>query len=134
MKMAAQIPEDFMDLVREPAFANLATVMKDGSPHVTPVWFDFDGEHVHINSARGRVKDRNMRNNPKVALCVMDPKNPYRYLEIRGRVAEITEEGADRHIDSLAHKYLNVEKYPHRSPTEVRVLYRVVPEHISTMG
>jgi PPOX class probable F420-dependent enzyme len=132
--MGVQIPERFMDLVREPAFANLATLMKDGSPHVTPVWFDYDGEHVRINSARGRVKDRNMRNNPMVALCILDPSNPYRYLEIRGRVAEITEEGADTHIDSLARKYMKVEKYPHRSATEVRVMYRIAPEHISTMG
>lgn len=132
--MAAKIPEEFMDLIQEPAFANLATVMKDGSPHVTPVWFDFDGECVRVNSARGRVKDRNMRNHPKVALSIVDPKNPYRYLEIRGSVSAITEEGADAHIDRLAKKYLKVESYPHRSPTEVRVLYRITPEHVSTMG
>ena len=132
--MAAKIPEQFMDLVQNPAFANLATVMKDGSPHVTPVWFDYDGEVVRVNSARGRVKDRNMRNNPRVALSIMDPKNPYRYLGIRGRVTEITEEGADAHIDRLAKKYLNVDKYPNRAPGEVRVLYRITPEHVSTMG
>ena len=132
--MSAKIPDQCMDLIKEPAFANLATVMKDGSPHVTPVWFDYDGECIRINSAKGRVKDRNMRNNPKVALDIVDPKNPYRYLEIRGRVSEITEEGADQHIDRLARKYLNVDSYPHRSPTEVRVLYRVTPEHVSSMG
>jgi PPOX class probable F420-dependent enzyme len=131
--MSAKIPEKFMDLVREPAFANLATVMKDGSPHVTPVWFDYDGECVRINSARGRVKDRNMRNHPQVALSIMDPKNPYRYLEIRGHVTEITEDGADEHIDRLAKKYLNVDTYPNRSTNEVRVLYRITPEHVSTM-
>jgi len=132
--MAVKIPETYMDLVQQPAFANLATVMKDGSPHVTPVWFDYDGEFVRVNSARGRVKDRNMRNNPKVALSITDPKNPYRYLEIRGSVTSITEEGADRHIDRLAKKYLNVDAYPHRSDTEVRVMYQITPEHISTMG
>jgi PPOX class probable F420-dependent enzyme len=132
--MSAKIPDKFMDLVRQPAFANLATVMKDGSPHVTPVWFDYDGECVRINSARGRVKDRNMRNNPRVALSIMDPKNPYRYLEIRGHVTEITEAGADAHIDRLAKKYLNVDTYPHRAANEVRVLYRITPEHVSTMG
>ncbi|MBZ5494993.1 MAG: PPOX class F420-dependent oxidoreductase [Acidobacteriia bacterium] len=132
--MAAKIPENFIDLIQQPAFANLATLMKDGSPHVTPVWFDYDGEYVRINSAKGRVKDRNMRNNPRVALSIMDPKNPYRYLEIRGRVTEITEEGADQHIDRLAKKYLNVDSYPHRSAAEVRVLYKVTPEHVSTMG
>jgi len=132
--MAIKIPENYMDLVRQPAFANLATIMKDGSPHVTPVWFDYDGEFVRINSARGRVKDRNMRNNPKVALSITDPKNPYRYLEIRGSVTSITEEGADGHIDRLAKKYLNVDAYPHSSTTEVRVMYHITPEHISTMG
>jgi PPOX class probable F420-dependent enzyme len=132
--MSAKIPEQFMDLVREPAFANLATVMKDGSPHVTPVWFDYDGECIRINSAKGRVKDRNMRNNPQVALSIMDPKNPYRYLEIRGHVTQITENGADEHIDRLAKKYLNVETFPHRSADEVRVLYRITPERVSTMG
>ncbi len=132
--MTAKIPEAFMDLIQKPAFASLATVMKDGSPHVTPVWFDYDGEFVRINSARGRVKDRNMRNHPKVALSIVDPRNPYRYMEIRGSVAQITEDGADSHIDQLAKKYLNVETYPHRSASEVRVLYRIAPEHVSTMG
>ena len=132
--MSAKIPENYMDLVQQPAFANLATLMKDGSPHVTPVWFDFDGQVVRVNSAKGRVKDRNMRNNPKVALAIVDPKNPYRYLEIRGSVVEITEAGADEHIDRLARKYLNVDRYPHRAPNEVRVLYKVVPEHVSCMG
>jgi PPOX class probable F420-dependent enzyme len=97
------------------------------------VWFDYDGECVRINSARGRVKDRNMRNHPQVALSIMDPKNPYRYLEIRGHVTEITEDGADEHIDRLAKKYLNVDTFPNRSANEVRVLYRITPEHVSTM-
>jgi len=132
--MAAEIPEKYMDLIQTPAFAHLATVMRDGSPHVTPVWFDYDGEYVRINSAKGRVKDRNMRNNPRVALSIMDPKNPYRYLEIRGRVTEITEEGADEHIDRLAKKYLNADRYPNRSAAEVRVLYKITAEHISSMG
>lgn len=132
--MALKIPENFVDLIQKPAFAHLATVMKDGSPHVTPVWFDYDGEYFMINSAKGRVKDRNMRNNPKVAIAIMDPKNPYRYLEVRGRVTEITEAGADQHIDRLAKKYLNVDRYPNRSPGEVRVLYKVTPDHVSTMG
>lgn len=132
--MTTEIPEKYLDLIREPAFASLATVMKDGSPHVTPVWFDHDGTFVRVNSARGRVKDRNMRNNPRVALCIHDPRNPYRYLEIRGRVVEISEEGADQHIDRLAKKYLNVDAYPGRTATEVRILYKIAPVHISAMG
>jgi len=132
--MSQVIPEQFLDLFQQPAFANLATIMSDGSPQVTPVWCDYDGKYIIVNSARGRVKDRNMRRSPRVALAIMDPKNPYRYLEIRGTVAEITEVGADQHIDRMAKKYMNVDKYPYRSPGEVRVLYRIAPEHTSSMG
>ncbi|HYK87327.1 MAG TPA: PPOX class F420-dependent oxidoreductase [Acidobacteriota bacterium] len=132
--MTQVIPENFMDLFQQPAFANLATIMSDGSPQVTPVWFDYDAGYVIVNTAKGRVKDRNMRRSPRVALSIMDPRNPYRYIEIRGRVAEVTEAGADEHIDKMAKKYLKVEKYPYRSPGEVRVLYKIAPERVSTMG
>src|SRR5207253_4300596 len=89
------IPPEFLDLVTtKKAFANLATVMPNGSPQVTPVWFDFDGKYLRVNSARGRVKDKNMRHDPRVALSILDPDNPYRHLEIRGRVIKITEDGA----------------------------------------
>jgi PPOX class probable F420-dependent enzyme len=132
--MSKGIPENFKELFQQPAFCNLATLMPDGSPQVTPVWCDFDGKYILVNSAKGRLKDRNMRKNPKVALSIMDPKNPYRYLGIRGRVAEITEEGADAHINKMAKKYLNVDKYPYRQPGEVRVLYKIVPERTNTMG
>ena len=132
--MAATIPEHFRDLLTKKAFASLATVMGDGSPQVTPVWFDFDGTHVRVNSAKGRVKDRNMRRNGQVALAIVDPENPYRYLAVRGRVEGITEAGADAHIDSLSKKYLGKDRYPNRRPEEVRVIYRIRPERISTMG
>jgi len=130
----AAIPDKFKDLLEKPAFANLATIMPDGAPQVTPVWFDYDGRHIIINTAKGRVKDRNMRANPRVALSIMDPTNPYRYLEIRGKVAEVTEQGADTHIDKQAKKYLNVDKYPYRQPGEVRVLFKIAPERTSSMG
>jgi PPOX class probable F420-dependent enzyme len=132
--MTAAVPEKFMDLLGKPAFANLATIMPDGSPQVTPVWFDYDGQHFLVNSALGRMKDRNMRRNPHVALCIMDPANPYRYMEIRGEVSEITQEGADQLIDKLAKKYMNVEKYPYRSPDEVRVIYKITPEKVTGLG
>jgi len=132
--MAIKIPDQFLDLFRQPAFAALATIMPDGSPQATPVWCDFDGERVIVNSAKGRVKDRNMRRNPHVALAIVDPKNPYRYLEVRGKVTEITEEGASAHIDKMAKKYMNVDTYPFRAPDEVRVLYKIMPERISSMG
>jgi len=132
--MAITIPDPFRDLLTKKAFASLATVMADGSPQVTPVWFDFDGTHVRVNSAKGRVKDRNMRRNGRVALSILDPENPYRHMAIRGRVEEITEAGADAHIDSLSKKYLGKDRYPNRRPDEVRVIYRIRPERVSTMG
>jgi len=132
--MAAAIPQQYLDLFEKKAFANLATLMPDGAPQVTPVWVDFDGLHVIVNSARGRQKDKNMKRNPLVSLALSDPKNPYRYLEIRGRVAEITEEGASEHIDKMAKKYLGVDEYPNRGPGEVRVLYKIAPLHVTFMG
>jgi len=132
--MAAIIPQQFRDLLTKKAFASLATVMADGSPQVTPVWFDYDGTHLRVNSAKGRVKDRNMRRNGRVALSILDPENPYRHMAIRGRVEEITEAGADAHIDSLSKKYLGQDRYPNRRPGEVRVIYRIRPERVSTMG
>jgi PPOX class probable F420-dependent enzyme len=132
--MAATIPEKFRDLFTKQAFAHLGTLMADGSPQVTPVWCDHDGTHIRINTAKGRVKDKNMRRNKKVALSIMDPDNPYRYLAVQGVIVEITEQGADAHIDSLAKKYLGKDKYPFRQPGEVRVTYKIRPEKISTMG
>ena len=132
--MAASIPENFSDLFNKKAFASLATVLPDGKPQVTPVWVDYDGRHVLVNSAVGRKKDRNIRNNPNVSLAIIDPENPYRYLEVRGRVAEITQTGADQHIEKMAKKYLDKDKYPFRQPGEQRVLYKIQPEHVSTMG
>jgi len=127
--MAAKIPEAYLDLFQKKAFGSLTTLMPDGSPQVTPVWVDFDGEYVIFNSARGRKKDLNVRRDPRVAIAILDPDNPYRYMEIRGRVAEITQEGADQSIDKLAKKYLGVDKYPYAQPGEVRVIYKVRPKH-----
>ncbi|MGE5849864.1 MAG: PPOX class F420-dependent oxidoreductase [Candidatus Methylomirabilota bacterium] len=132
--MAVTIPDRFRDLLTKKAFASLATVMADGSPQVTPVWFDFDGTHLRVNSAKGRVKDRNMRRSGRVAVAILDPENPYRHMAIRGRVEEITEAGADAHIDSLSKKYLGKDRYPNRRPGEVRVIYRIRPERVHTMG
>ena len=132
--MSNVIPEKYRDLFQKKAFASLGTLMPDGRPQVTPVWCDFDGEHVIFNSAKGRQKDKNVRRDPRVALAVIDPDNPYRYLEIRGTVVEITEEGADKHIDKMAKKYMGVDKYPYAQPGEVRVLYKIRPEHTTVMG
>ena len=132
--MPEVIPAKYRDLFNKKAFASLTTLMPDGSPQTTPVWVDVDGDYVIFNSAKGRQKDRNVRRDPRVAMAIVDPDNPYRYLEIRGKVAEITEQGADTHIDKMAKKYLGQDKYPYRQPGEVRVLYKIRPEHTSTMG
>jgi PPOX class probable F420-dependent enzyme len=132
--MAVAIPDQYQDLLQKKAFAHLGTVMADGSPQVTPVWFDHDGTYIRVNSAKGRRKDKNMRDRPQVAVEIHDPDNPYRYLQIRGKVVEITEDGADAHIDSLAKKYLGQDKYPFRQPGEVRVIYKIDAERVSTMG
>ncbi len=132
--MANAIPEKYLDLFEKKAFASLATVMPDGRPQVTPVWCDFDGTDVIVNTAKGRRKDLNMRANPQVSLAIIDPDNPYRYLEVRGSVVEVTEDGADAHINKMAKKYLGVDLYPYRQPGEVRVLFKIKPEHCSSMG
>ena len=112
--MSTVIPEGLRDLLTRPLVVTLSTLMPDGTPQATPVWFDTDGDRIRINSAKGRVKDLNMRRDPRVAITIFDTANPYRYLEIRGRVADITEDGADAHVDSLAKRYLNEDKYPFR--------------------
>jgi PPOX class probable F420-dependent enzyme len=132
--MADQQLEKYSDLLHKKAFASLSTLMSDGSPQVTPVWFDYDGKHIRINSALGRVKDKNIRRDPRVSLAILDPDNPYRYLQIRGKVVDITQSGADQHIDSLAKKYLDQDKYPYGQPGEVRVLYKIELEKVSSMG
>lgn len=130
----ATIPEKYQDILGKKAFAQLATIMPDGTPHVSPVWFEYDGQNIVINTAKGRVKDRNMRRDPRVGLDILDPDNPYRHVSIRGRVIEITENGADELIDKLAKKYINQDRYPYRAPGEVRVTYKIAPEHTHSMG
>jgi PPOX class probable F420-dependent enzyme len=132
--MRQVIPENYTDLFEKQAFGNLGTLMQDGSPQVTPVWVDYDGKYVRFNSAKGRVKDKNIRRDPRVAVTLQDPANPYRYLEVRGRVVEITENGADDHINKLSQKYLGKSVYPFRQPGEVRVLYKIEPQKVSSMG
>jgi len=129
------VPDGFKDLLTaKKAFANLATINPDGTPQVTPVWFDWDGRHLRINSAKGRIKDKNLRRTPTVALSIQDPDNPYRYVQVKGRVTQVTETGADAHIDALARKYLGLDRYPYRKPDEVRVTYVIAPDRIQTMG
>jgi len=129
------IPDKYLDLLqKKKAFATLATAMPDGSPQVTPVWFDYSGGRVRVNTAKGRVKARNLKKGTPVALAIIDPDNPYRYIQIRGRVERVTEQGADQHIDSLARKYLGKDKYPNAAPGEVRLMCEIEPTSASGMG
>lgn len=125
--MTKKLTDQEVELLHEPQIANVATVMADGSPQVTPVWVDTDGEAVLFNTAKGRVKHRNLVRDPRVAISVVDRNDPYRLLVVRG-TAEFVEEGADEHIDRLAKKYLGADTYPWRKETEQRVIVRVTPE------
>ncbi len=131
----AVIPDRYLDLLRDKkAFASLATIMPDGSPQVTPVWFDYVGGAIRVNTAKGRVKARNLKVGAAVALSIMDPDNAYRYVQVRGRVRKATEEGAAAHIDSLAKKYLGKDKYPFAQPGEERVMYEIEPRAAQGMS
>lgn len=129
-----EIPTAYLDLFTKKAFGHLATLMPDGSPQVTPVWIDYDGRHVVINTAAGRQKDRNLQRDGRVAISIADPDNAYRYLEVRGHVVERTTQNADAHVDAMAKKYLGKEKYPFGQPGEVRVIFKIRPEHTTAMG
>jgi PPOX class probable F420-dependent enzyme len=131
----ADIPAGFLDLLTEKkAFAQLATLQPDGSPQVTPVWFDYTGGLVRVNTAKGRVKARNLKPGAKVALSIMDPDNPYRYIQVRGTVSKEATEGAKAHIDSLAKKYLGKDVYPWHKEGDVRVIYEITPSAVQAMG
>jgi PPOX class probable F420-dependent enzyme len=132
--MAAAL-NDYADLLtQKKAVAHLATLMPDGSPQVTPVWFDYTNGAIRVNTAKGRVKHRNLAEGSRVALSILDPDNAYRYVQIRGKVTRVTEQGADAHIDSLAKKYLGKDRYPFAQPGEVRVMYEIAPERVQGMS
>ncbi|MCA9793486.1 MAG: PPOX class F420-dependent oxidoreductase [Candidatus Eremiobacteraeota bacterium] len=128
------IPDKYKDILEKPVLAHLCTLLPDGSPQSTPVWFHYRDGLIEVNSAKDRRKDKNMRARPQVALSMLDPENSYRYLEVRGEVIDISEEGADAHIDMLAKKYLGLDSYPYRSPSETRVIYKIKPTASSAMG
>jgi PPOX class probable F420-dependent enzyme len=132
--MGIELPDKARALIEGKNFGNLATVMPDGSPHVAPVWIDYDAGDVLINTAEGRQKLKNIRHDPRVAVDVLNSENPYEMVTLRGRVVEVTHEGADAHIDKLAKKYLGRDTYPYRQPGEQRVIIRIEPEKISGYG
>lgn len=117
-------------LLKDKNFGYIATLMPDGSPQVTPVWVDTDGEHVLVNTAIGRLKYKNILRDSRVAICVADRDNPYNMLTIRGEVVEHSTNGAEEHIDNMAKKYLGLDKYPGRAPGEKRVLLKIKPGKI----
>ena len=132
--MSAAFPENYLDLFNKKAFGAFTTLMPGGSPQTTPVWVDYQGGEIWVNSAVGRQKDKNVRRDPRVAVTVIDPDNPYRYVEVRGHVREITQDDADAHIDKMAKKYLGQDKYPFRQPGEQRVLYKIEIQKAQAMG
>ncbi len=125
-----QITEPMSKLFEGKNFAYLSTLMKDGTPQVTPIWVDIEDGNIIVNTAEGRLKQKNISRDPRIAICVVDQNNPYHMVTVRGRVVEQTSEGADEHVDKLAKKYLVVDKYPLRSPDEKRIIVRIKPERL----
>lgn len=132
--MGIPVPPSVRQLLEGKNLAHVATVMKDGSPQVTAVWIDIQGDRIVVNTAEGRTKPRNVRRDPRVAISIVDQQNPYRAAFIRGRVVEITPEGAEDHIDRMAQKYTGAERYPDRRPDRPRLLLYIEAEHIREMG
>jgi PPOX class probable F420-dependent enzyme len=124
------LPDSVKKLIEGKVYANVATIMPNGSPQVTPTWVDHDGDIVLINTFEGSQKHRNALRNPKIALDVVDPANAYNVAVIRGRIKEVTFDGAEEHIDRMAKKYLGQDKYPMRQPGMKRVLIRIEPTHV----
>jgi PPOX class probable F420-dependent enzyme len=126
----AEIPNEATHLLKGKHFAHVATLMPDGSPQVSPVWVDVEDGQVLFNTAEGRLKPKNLRRDPRVAISIVDDENPYENVLIRGRAVELTQEGADDHIDALANRYMGVDEYPLRKPGEERVIVKIEPEKV----
>jgi PPOX class probable F420-dependent enzyme len=129
--MALTLTDAQKKFLTDKNFGHIATINKDGSPQVSPVWVDFDGTHVIVNSEDKRRKVRNLKRDGRVSVSILDSANPYQYIEIRGKVAEITPKGGNDGIDALAKKYMGVDKYPLNKPGDVRVVIKIVPEHVT---
>lgn len=129
-----EIPEKYSDLLEQPVVVSLATLLPDGRPQVTPVWCDVHDGHIRVNTAKGRRKHRDMVERPEATVMALDPENPFRYMEVRGRVVDITEEGAVAHIDLLAKKYLGVDFYPNHTDSETRIICVIEPQVINAQG
>jgi len=128
--MPSAIPSEFIDLLEGDALGHLATLRADGTPHVTPLWVDHDGDTLLVNVRVDRVKAANMRSRPAVALSVVDPRNPHRFLAVTGKVASWSEDGWREHMDALSRRYLSLERYPWSFPGERRAIFRIEPTHV----
>jgi PPOX class probable F420-dependent enzyme len=130
----ASIPDQYRDLLDRPILVALATIQPDGQPQVHPVWADFDGTHIRLNTGEGRRKHLNMEERPQVTVLSVDPENPFRWMEVRGTVANVSTEGADAHIDKLAKDYMGVDVYPGHTPDENRIICYVEPTRVIASG
>ena len=130
VKNIEEISEPVVNIIKQRNFAFLATLSKDGSPQVTPTWIDIDDTTILINTAEGRIKQKNVSRDPRVSISLVDEENPYSMVTIKGRVIEQTNDGADKHIDKLAKKYLNIDKYPGHSSSLKRIILKIKPEKI----
>ncbi len=130
MQISREITDSAINLFRGKNFGFIASLMNDGSPQLTPVWIDYDGQFLLVNTAEGRTKQKNFARDPRVAISVIDQNNPYNMVSIRGKVVQQTSDGADEHIDRLAKRYLGVDKYPFRAPDEKRIILQIKPEKI----
>ena len=128
------IPEGYRDILEGKSFAHVATIGPKGEPQNNPVWFDWDGQHLKFSQTTKRQKYRNLKREPRVAISIVDPANPYRYIEIRGRVVRVDEDPNFAFIDKMAKKYIGQEKYPWHQPGDERVVVVVEPEHTTQMG
>lgn len=133
MQVSRQMTDSTIELFKGKNFAFVASIMSDGSPQITPVWIDYDGQYILVNTAEGRTKQRNLAKDPRIAVSIIDSGNPYNTVSVRGKVVEQTTAGADEHIDMLAKKYLGVDKYPFRNPDEKRVILKIRPDKVYHM-
>ena len=128
-----KLNDDQIKVLKDKNFAFLGTIMKDGRPQVSPVWIDFDGSHIIVNSEEKRAKVRNIKRDPRVSVSVANAENPYQYFEFRGKVTDTTKDGASDHIDQMAKKYLGQDKYPFNRPGDVRVIIKIDPQEVAGM-
>ncbi len=129
-----QIPEGYQDLLETTALIHVATLGPNGEPQNNPVWFDWDGEHIKFSQTKTRQKYRNVGRDPRIAVSIVDPENPYRYLEVRGEITEIEEDPNLDFINAMSKKYLGMDEYPNHQPGDERVILYLKPEHTTQMG